>query len=335
MEKIIEKNENNINNIRVFFDSTSNLFFLFIKSFFRSSAFAIVCILIPIILTFSLLITIPISYCFSWIIFITLSFASFSSYGVLYFNFRNSNAYKNLELTNVTIASIYFSILSTMFIIVFITLLFDLFFVWFCIQINIVSNAWSFQASSDTTFSYDMSKIQWSVLFYYWINIIVLVFSMSFVIQEITRSQKGFFVFVFIFIIAGLFLGGTFSPTVYIDPEDNLFKVMDVETLGELDAGEQIGAYIETYVWGGPGWELSQLFPTYGLNQVMFGSFNPAVTTYASGVAQPNLWDGKNIFQMMLDSSDDKILYYIIMPWIWAMFNFWFGGFLSVRKHSN
>lgn len=334
MKKNIETK--NVNKVKVFFDSASNLFFLFIKSYFKSSAFFIINIFIPFVLVFSIVIAFPIAYGFSWIIFITLSFSSFASYGILYFNFRNSNAYKNLELTNVTVASIYFSILTVIFLIVFITFLFDLFFLQICISAHMVANLWGFQPANSLSFSYDISKMAWSTLFYYLINIILLTFSMSFVIQEIAQSQKGFFLIVFIFVISGLFFGGTFSPTIYIDGKDgNKFKVMDVDTFDNVPVDEQIGVYVRSYIWGGRGWEISQIFPTYGINQIMFGSFNSSITTFKDGVAQDNLWssNGNNLVDMLSNSGDEKILYYTVMPWLWTFFDFWLGGFLSTRKN--
>jgi len=314
----------------VFVNSTSNLFSLFIKNYLKSSAFFINNILVPLIITFGVILFLPICEGFIWIISLTLLFTSFVTYGVLYFNFRNSNAYKNLELTNVTTASIYVSIFLILLMATFLTLFVDFLFVEVSILGNIISDMSNSSKAADTTFKYNILETQWSLLVYYWINMSILTFSISMVIQEISQSQKVFFLVVFVFILSSLTFAGSFSPTIYVDSNGN-FEIMDMKKLNELSSSEQFG-YVRPYVWGGKGWYLSQIFPTYGINQITFGVFNSAVTTYVDGIAQSNQWQNKNVFDLIFYSHNHRIIYYIVSPWIWTFFSFWLGGSLNTRK---
>ncbi len=322
-----------------FFNSTANLFYLFLKSYFKTLAPFINNFFLPLIITFSIIAFFPITEGFVWIIFISLAFSCFASYGVLYFNFRNSNAYKNLELTNVTVTSIYFSILLIMFLVSMLTLIVDLFLIEVFLQLNFVVALWGFQKHSrDWTFEFNLMHIQWSILFYYWLNMVVVTFAMSFVIQEITQTQKAFFLIIFIFIFSSILLGGILSPTVYID-DNNEFQVMSVAKLESMDPSEQAG-YIRAYVWGGRGWYLSQLFPTYGMNQIMFGGFNSAITAFdlSSGekiIDSPfEAWKQNDIVKMIFHPNNLKITYYLVSSWIWSLFSLWLGGTLSIRKNT-
>gem|GEM_PF-3514793 len=66
----------------------------------------------------------------------------------MFFNFKHSTANKNLELTKSTVASVYFAILSIIFVVNIITLFFTIVAITFFIEMGVITNAWTFTTVS-------------------------------------------------------------------------------------------------------------------------------------------------------------------------------------------
>ncbi|BDU67505.1 MAG: hypothetical protein TYPL_1580 [Candidatus Tyloplasma litorale] len=324
------KNENFLSNSQTFLDSLSNVYFLLLKNHFKSSSFYLGNLLIPIIIVLSLSVMLPITYGFTWIIFITMTFSAFAGYGTLFFTIRKSTMIKNVDMTVNQSSSLYIGTLIVMLTITLITFLVVFFSIIFFDLTNILLHQFVYEVDDPTTYRYiKWLKIDWSMITYYWFTQTILVFAISFFIEKIFSTQKNYFIFALIYLLGGIFFSGIFSSTLYIN-ENNDLMALDYDTFDNLNNFERQG-YVSVYLWGQPLWWASQLWPHYGLNQLISHSIDAASYTIdSSNTIIHSKWWEYNIFQNLSKNS----LYYLIIPWIW-IFIFLFISSILERYKKN
>ncbi len=325
----ITKKNKNINNIDeeshgtlAFLSSTSHMFTLMIKNHFRGSSFWLGNLFIPIIITLALAILFPIWYSFIWMLFINLTLTAFITYGILFFTVRKSTIMKNIDMLSTETGSLYVSTFFTILLNTFIT-----FVVFFTFLIILY-----FSGIASIAFFYDVGNpereqlvnwrnIWWNAIVYYWFTSGVITFAISFVIEKIVSTQKNFFLISFIYLLGGLFFSGIVSEGIQI--VDGVPRVVTVDMfLNDHSSIEDPTALFITYLWGKPAWMISQLWPHYGLNQITFASINAG--SYAS-TGTGFAWNGVSFWDQL---DDQKVEFYVIMPWLYSVLGYWVGGLL-------
>ncbi|NQX83174.1 MAG: hypothetical protein HRS50_00465 [Mycoplasmataceae bacterium] len=329
-KKIIIKQKNNSvlenSNLFTFFLATSNTYILMIKNHFKSSSFYLGNLLIPIMIVFSCGILFPIYYSFIWMLFISMSFSAFAAYGTLFFTIRKSTMMKNVDMTANESSTLYLATLLIMLSVTFITFVVIILTLISFDNFGFLSHQWFFNNSNNLEGikSINWFNIWWDMIGYYWITQSILVFSMSFFIEQLVSTQKNFFIIVFIYMLGGLFFGGIFSPTMYIDSNGEVI-ILTQENLKDL-SGLELQGIIPTYQQGGAMWFISQLWPHYGLNQLAFNSLESATV---DGVGNLSSWHDIRIWEII---NLNGILYYVFMPWLYIVFGILMGGILDRFK---
>ncbi len=319
-KRINKSNNNESKGFFTFIDSTSNLFLLMMKNHFRGSSFWMGNLIIPFFVTLAISILFPITYGFIWMLFINITFTGFITYGILFFSIRKSTIMKNIDMTSLETTSLYSATLLSMLLSTFITfiVLFSSLLIFYYAGI---ASTHFFYVSDPEKYSYvKWQNIWWSAIVYYWINSVILTFSMSFVIEKIVSTQKNFFLIAFIYLLGGLFFSGIMSNGIYLDGQDHA-KVLTVE-LWNNTPKLQSGA-MKSYLWGQPAWFFSQLWPHYGLNQIVFNSLEVGSYTHNGG---SSAWQHMSFLKEI--SFDSKIAYYAIMPWLYSALGYFIGGML-------
>ncbi len=321
-------------NTATFFTAASNTFFLMMRSHFRGSTFYLGNILIPFLVVFAITAFMPMTTGLSWVMFMSLTFAGFATYGTLFFTIKKSTIMKNISMTANESASLYFATFWAMFISLFITFAFVMALIMFFAVIGYSMENLSYMKNG-TTWHVDFKQIWWDMLIYYVIMQTVLCFSISFFIEKIVSTQRNYFLVVMIYIIAGIFFSGMFSPTLYIADDGSIDAVSS--SMSETVSGV---SSLPPYKWGEPLWYVGQLFPHYGSNQLMWYSFlGGSWTENVEGILGPdglpleriwNPWNEINIFTSALSS---KTLYYHLMPWVWTAVLLYIAG--SIQRYGD
>ena len=313
--------------ISAFLDSTANLFLLMMKNHFKGSSLWIVNILIPIIVAFSMSILLPIWYSFMWVLFINLTLTAFMTYGGLFFTVRKSTIIKNISMTSSEEATLYVAT----FISILCTTLISLFISFLTIlttsYAGIASNQFFYNEKPEGEKFIKLSAIWWDMLFYYWFTATVVTFSISFVIEKVTSTQKNFFIISFVYLLAGLFFGGVMASNIGLIKGDP--KVIASDNSEFLDNGQGV---LPAYFWGKPAWIVSQFWPHYGLNQFAFHTLEAgSYSVKETGGPLVSKWADITMKDQL---KDPRIIYYVVMPWAYSIFGYWTGGIL-VRYNMN
>lgn len=312
-----------------FFQSTSNTFLLMIKTHFKGSSFYISNLLIPIIVTLGIVSFMTLTYGIIWILFLTLTFAGLSTYGTIFFTIRKSTLIKNISMTSNETGTLYFAtfwlILSSITITFFVVILTCIFFD----KIGLVMHQLAFNNDNPIGIWYtNYSAISWAMLFNYLFTQAIICFSLSFVIEQVFGTQKNFFIFSMVYVVAGIFFSGMFSSTLYISKNNVVDVVSNDTTIEDL----QGIAVIKTYMWGNTLWKVGQLFPHFGLNQMAGQSFSVGAYHYDS--AGEIIWNKWHYINVFTDIGTPKVLWYILSPWLWTLLLISLGSTLErYNKH--
>ncbi len=340
-----QEQESVITNAITFFQATSNNFALMAKAHFRGSSFYLGNLFIPFMITFGICGMMTITYGLTWMLYFSMTFTGLATYGTVFFEIRKSSLMKNLNLTSTESASLYcstfmligVSLSITLFVVYFSALFFD--------KIGFASYEFEFYNNGNPL---GIWYIDWSVLitqpsiWYYWIEQIILCFSLSFFVEKIVSTQKNFFIFAFAYILAGVFFAGIMSTTMYVGSDGVVRIIDDSTTLEELNGVLPM----QPYLWGHGGWWASQFFPHYAANQFLSCAgqaaswhydfvVDPSTGDYMVGPdGNPilldeivyNRWYNLNIFQSM-DSW--QMEYYAIAPWAWSALLIWISAVIE------
>lgn len=314
-------------------NTSSNTYVLMMKKHMLSSSFYIGNILIPFFCSLCLGIFFPFSYSAIWIFFISLTFSTFASYGTLFFTIKKSTMMKNIEITNNETITLYFAtfwvLLSTSFLTIFVDLIFSYFFNY----IELTTNKFIFLNDINMNYNYiQYSEIWWNLLVYYWITQTLLIFSLSFFIEQILKTQKNFFIFVFTYILGGIVFSGIFSSTLSVNSDTFSVQVVTKDIFENWNQTERQG-YVEKLLWGSPMWKISQLWPHYGLNQICFNIIESGSYYYGEGNEKIfSIWH--NIRFIDIKEIDLHVVYYFVMPWIWIIIPITIASFLKKYKKN-
>ncbi len=316
--------------IHTFLHSTSNTFLLMVKCHFKGSSFYLGNILIPILIVTGVSAFMPMINGLMWVMFLGMTFSGLATYGTIFFTIRKSTIVKNIDLTSTQSASIYLSIFVLIGLSLFIT--FNIILGWSMLldieEISFAMHSMQVVDESDPANWESVWYLDWGLimgsggLWYYMIEQIFLCFSLSFFVEKIVNTQKNFFIFVFIYILAGIFFSGMFSSTMYIDKagEVGVIDISDPSYTEELQ-GVMI---LEPYTWGQPLWWIGQFFPHFGANQLAINigqqaaHHNPDMyDTLPDGWYMYNRWADVSILNAA--SANSKTLYYALAPWGWVL----------------
>ncbi|NOQ50245.1 MAG: hypothetical protein GQ557_01085 [Mycoplasmataceae bacterium] len=159
-------------------------------------------------------------------------FISSLVYGYVFYNFRRSTIFENSILSGMKKSTLYLAIFLTMFLYTFTFFLLILLSYIFLIAIDssILMNAWFFVANVDVEYELSLSSASWSLFFYWFFAAMILNFSLFYLFQNISSSQRGFYLFSFLYLFLLLFYGGTinsqswhFSPPIPYSQSNLIF----------------------------------------------------------------------------------------------------------------
>ncbi len=333
----LQQEESFITNAATFFEATSNNFSLMARAHFRGSSFFLGNIFIPLLVTFGVSALMAMTFGFAWILFITMTFSGLATYGTVFFTIRKSSIMKNINLTSTESATLYTSTFLLIGVSLSITMIIVLFFCWFLDVVGFTAHEFEFYNHGNPA---GMWYIEWKTLItdptvvYYWIEQIVLCFSLSFFVEKVVATQKNFFIFVFVYILTGLFFGGLMASTLYVDASGNVQIITDDTTLEELGGVAQM----KPYLWGTSGWKVSQLFPHFGANQIVMNASQASAYQYDFNILDDgtyeifensiiyNKWYNLNIFTS-IDSW--QVDYYLVSPWAWCALLLWISAMIE------
>ncbi len=249
----------------------------------------------------------------SWMAFLSLTFAGLSTYGTLFFTLRKSTIIKNVSMTANETGTLYFATFWSIFVSIMCTLIIIILTIFTLDKLGFVMDAVGSGIFNDSqAYKIDYTQIWWSILLYYAIMQALVCFSMSFFIEQLVSTQKNFFIFAFVYILAGIFFSGMISSTMYI--HDGKVNIIDLENInkGELD-GIMV---IDELQWGKPMWIVGQFFPHYGLNQWVWNSLSAgAYHVPEVGERVYNPWNSVNLFDTL---NSTKGAYYFWAPIVWS-----------------
>ncbi len=300
-----------ITNSLTFFGSSSHTYKLLMKAHFTGSSFYLGNLFIPMLITFGVLGFMPPYVGISWILFLTLTFAGLSTYGTLFFTLRNSTIIKNVTMTSNETSTLYFSTFWAMFTSIIVTTIVYMSTIIFLDKVGFTIDQMSVISTKDAQgWTIDYSEIWWGVIIYYAIMQTLVCFSLSFVVEQLVSTQKNFFIYTLVYILAGIFFSGMISGTLYI----NNSGIVDVipEDLTDYE-GVML---IKELQWGSPMWIVGQFFPHYGLNQIVWNSLSGgAYYINELGVRDYSEWNTINIFDIV---ESTRGAYYIFAPLLWS-----------------
>ncbi len=323
-----ELEEGFLTHFQTFFNSTSNNFILMIWAHFRGSSFYLGNVFIPMMITFGVATFMPIVTGFTWILFISLTFTGLATYGTVFFTIRKSTIVKNINLTTTETAPLYFATFMLLGVSLFITINVIIGFAFILDRVGYLMEDFIIYEEGVV---WNVSWIRvytHPVLWYYWLEQMLLCFSLSFFAEKIVTTQKNFFMFVFTYLLAGIFFSGIMSAGLYVDADDKVEIITESTTMEELDG---IMA-VPTYMWGNSLWKIGQLFPHFGANQIVTPITSAASTSVDDlGNIVYNRWYNINILRSL---GSVKAKYYAFMPWIWVIILLYVSAMLErYNKH--
>ncbi len=314
-----------------FFGATGNTFSLMAKAHFRGSSFYLGNVLIPILICSGVSAFMPAVNGFIWVLFLGMTFSGMATYGTVFFTIRKSTIIKNINMTANETGSLYFATFMLLGLSLFVTF-------------NMILG-WSMFLDVTGFSMYEMEIINggnpegiwfvdWGLVihnggtWYYWIEQIFLCFSISFFVEKSVSTQKNFFIFVLIYILAGIFFSGIFATTIYVDENGMIEVINDDTTMEELNGV----AALTPYIWGHFSWTIGQFFPHFGANQmaqniVQASSFHYAYDADIFNATGDVVWDVNNVIWnswhevdgLLSSTTSWQVRYYEIMPWVWVI----------------
>ncbi len=317
--------------ISSFLISTSNNFWLLAKTHFKGSSFILINLLMPILISTSVLAFMPPKAAFMWIAFMTMTFSGLATYGVIVFVISKSTFVKNINLSSTKTSSIYASVFLLVGISIFIS--FTIGVICSMILDNIGFTMSAMMSSTNGINKFSSEEMMWGKLFttggmwYYLFEQVALCFAISFFVEKVFITQKTFFLFVFGYLLAGIILSGIFSSTLYVT-SDGVVDVIDPNNIDQEAIGNNM--VLEPLCWGGALWKMGQIIPHFGANQLAVNisrkiSYREVNIIPGITLNLKNNWSDASILQSVLINK--KITYYALMPWIWT------SGLIFIAKH--
>ncbi len=158
-------------------------------------------LLIVLIFTIGSLAIVP--YYFSYAATTNLSLFLISSfiYGSIFYSFRKSTLFDNINETNLSKFDIYLSIFAIMFIFTAFAYLFiiSFFIIGLVVDSNLFMTDWFFENSDYGLGGYAIKGLNVQLIVWWYIAFISLNFSLFYLFQNIAKNQKTFYLFVFFY----------------------------------------------------------------------------------------------------------------------------------------
>lgn len=318
-----------LSNSQTFIQSTSNNFMLMAKAHFKGSSFYLGNIMIPILITVGVLAFVPVINGIIWMLFMGMTFSGLATYGTIFFTIRKSTIIKNVNLTATKTGSLYLSTFLLLGVSMFVTFLTLIITGAILDSIGFATQALQIGETADIDPN-TYWNVSWKLmisnggLWYYLIEQIFLCFSLSFFVEKVVSTQKNFFLFVAIYVLAGIFFSGMFSSSLYIDSAGEV-AVIDPDTLTAPDTQDVL--FLEPYCWGGFNWWIGQFFPHFGANQLAINIGQQCSQRMIDGVWVANPWANVSILNSATTSWQTE--YYALAPWIWTLLLMFGAGMLE------
>ncbi len=325
-----ELEEGFITHFTTFFNSSANNFVLMAWAHFRGSSFYLGNVMIPILITLGVAAFMPIVVGFTWILFLALTFTGLATYGTVFFSIRKSTIIKNINLTTTETGPLYFATFVLLGVSLFVTI--NVIVCWLFILDNVGFLVTPDIFINDSTTGWDVSWIKvysHPMLWFYWMEQVILCFSLSFFFEKVVETQKNFFMCVFVYILAGIFFSGIMAPGVYINSSNEVMTVTEDVPDSDLNGVKAVPMYL----WGNELWIIGQFFPHFGANQLVASVAQASsTTTNEFGEIIQNKWADINVLRSL---GDWKVRYYAFMPWIWMFILLYVASMLErYNKHS-
>lgn len=336
--------ESIISRFNTFFETTANTFMLMCKTHFKGSSFYLGNLFIPILISSGVCVFMTMTYGFIWILFLAMTFAGLTTYGTVFYVIRKSTIIKNINMTSNESSTLYLATFLLIGLSLFIT--FNVILGWTMMldHVGYIPHEMEIYNNGNPT---GIWFVNWGLvmgnasLWYYLVEQIFLCFSLSFLVEKAVNSQKDFFMFVFIYIVAGIFFSGMFSNTLYITESGQIDIVTDSVQLqhqeaiasGDPNAYDPLNgiAVLDPYMWGNPLWWVGQFFPHFGANQMVANitqasAYHEITTIITSPDGEildttteivKNQWS--KIDNFLTQSDSWRVRYYELMPWIWTI----------------
>lgn len=332
------------NNFVQYSKSTAKTFLLMMKNHFRSSSFYLGNLIMPIVITLMLGNLFPINYSFIWILFISTTFAGFSSYGTLLFAIRKSTIKKNFDMTATESSSLY----SAMFIMLVFVILITVGIIFISILtfdgFNLLSHDWTFPTeTSDIEKHIDWKYVDYVMIDHYMFMSAIILFSLCFFFEQLLATQRNFFIASFIYLLAGILFSGTWSCSIYISSTTGKAGIIHVSDMSKLGEGEyeyvEVAGIMPSYMAGAIPWWIGQFLPHYGLNQLAYNSLNqawassdPSIVSSDNPVGLLNPEYTQLSPTMFTHMGDKGVLQYTLLPIIEILLLLFVGSYLARYK---
>ncbi len=249
MEKSLVKGKIIINKKLAEIVSFKDLTFFFLKYTFHSTKI-LAALVLMIIIFIGTLAEVPYYFAFTATLNIALFLISAMIYGSIFYPFRKSTIFENIQGTKLSKKEIYLAVFISMFL--FTGLMYVIFVMLFslCIFIDspILINDWFFSTVGIGEGGLFLNELNVQLIFWWYIAFILINFGLFYLFQNISNTKRTFFLFVFTYLILLIIYGSTLNP-----PEITMNYESIFEAYPELNA--------KLYVNHGlTDWEISVVF---------------------------------------------------------------------------
>ncbi len=244
METTFVKGKNLINEEVAKINSFKELTFFFSKNIFNYKT-VIGSLIIILIIFFGMIPQIPFSFAFSTTENLSLFIISSMIYGSTFYTFRKSTIFENTRETNLNKKEIYLSIFITMFLFTGVMYLFiiSIFIIFISTNSTLLLNDWPFLPIGTGANGKFLNEINIQLLFWWYFSFILINFALFYFFQNISSTKKGFYLFIFIYIILLIIWGNIAIPPQITINYDELFLAHPELVGTENDAGKLWNLY--------------------------------------------------------------------------------------------
>ncbi len=197
---------------------------------------------IAIVVAIGSLAMVPYYYSYGATINLSLFLISSFIYGSIFYSFRRSTLFENIQETNLSKIAIYFSIFVVMFIFTAIVYLFiiSFFIIGLAVDSKLFIDDWFFRDHGFGSGGYLITELSAQLMVWWFIAFICLNFSLFYLFQNIVNSQKNFYLFVFLYLILLLIYGNALNTPYTHD----LFIIIEEHSFLNSSSENNIYLYI-------------------------------------------------------------------------------------------
>jgi len=288
------KSTNNYSDHNVFSLSVSKLFILNIKNVYSTWATRLVIFLSPIFVVFSLSVLFPIQLFVAAGQVFTVPLSAGIVYGMAYFPMKRSTIDNNISITSLNKIQVYGTILLTMLFVTFISEITFWVSLIFFEKIGIAGTTSILNIiTKDKNFEVNWLKVEWGIVFYYWIMSTTLMFLTSFFVRGFTKSINWYYSILFIYVMFLISFG----------------KLLEGESL-KVENGDLVIHNNVNFIY-----IVSSFVPQSHLDLFMTKSMNTGIINSVDGTT----YHGLNLVKTFSWSTDWQWNYSLLYPWAFLL----------------